>query len=82
MKLLKIAALVAAVAAKCPFGFDLEKDADGKVHEIKSQHRHLQASARYPSDILTCPSGAVNQTANMTVENYEDIVVDIIEQLN
>lgn len=52
MKFLKIAAHVAVVSAKCPFGF--EKDADGKVHQV-----NLQAAARYPSDVLTCSAGAV-----------------------
>lgn len=84
MKLLKIAALVAAVAAKCPFGFDLEKDADGKVHEMhhKPHHRQLQSTARYPSEVLTCSAGAINQTANMTTDNYEAVVKDVINQLN
>ena len=37
---------------------------------------------QYPSQLLSCASGAINKTANMTMENYMNVSKAIIDNMD
>ena len=72
--MIKFTLLLGAFAAKCPFGYGSDSTQEHSFVAVSNA-----AEILYPSQVLTCASGATQQTTEMTPDSYKDLAVGVID---